>query len=250
VEFVSYSPVPYSVGVSSAAARYDGHSEWYDETAAAWAGGEEAAFLAEHLGAGDGEVCLDVACGTGLYGQTIRDAGYRVAGFDISADQIRFAHRRLTAAIRADARFLPLRDAVVPVAAGMFFSTDVEDFAAVVREVARCLRPGGRFICLALHPCFNGPFVDRTAESRDGRLTFVGGYGKAQWANRGSGDGTGLWGRVGGHHKTLEGILGAIAGSGLNIRVVREFFSGWPVLLPWNLGLVAEKPRAPLRRSS
>jgi hypothetical protein len=43
----------------------------------------------------------------------------------------------------------------------MFFHTDVEDFATVARDVARCLCPGGRFIYVGLHPCFIGPFVNR-----------------------------------------------------------------------------------------
>jgi hypothetical protein len=45
----------------------------------------------------------------------------------------------------------------------------------------------------------------------DRRLEFLPGYGHVGWANRGSGDGTGLGGRVGFHHKTLASFLGAIA---------------------------------------
>ena len=86
-------------------------------------------------------MCLDVACGTGRSGRLLRDAGYRAVGFDISADQLRFARPRLAAAVRADARRLPVPDASADVATGMYFHTDTEDFAAVVREVARCLRP-------------------------------------------------------------------------------------------------------------
>ena len=37
-------------------------------------------------------------------------------------------------------------------AAGMFFHTDVEDFGAVMREVARCLCSGGRLVYLGVHP--------------------------------------------------------------------------------------------------
>jgi ubiquinone/menaquinone biosynthesis C-methylase UbiE len=86
--------------------RYDGHSEWYDETFSAFSTEEEEeGYLRQCLGAGDGEICLDVACGTGLYGRAIADAGYRAVGFDISADQLRFARRRLVAVVRADARF-------------------------------------------------------------------------------------------------------------------------------------------------
>jgi|ERR1700722_2815447 len=76
------------------------------------------------------------------------------------------------------------------------------------------------------------------------RLQFLSGYGSEGWANRASGDGTGLGGRVGFHHKTLASFLGAIVRSGLNIRDVREFASNG-IVLPRNIGLVAEQPEQP-----
>jgi SAM-dependent methyltransferase len=229
-------------------ARYDGHSEWYDETFGAFSYDEETAFLRGRLGAGRGDICLDVACGTGLHGRTIADAGYRAIGFDISADQLRFARRRLGAAVRADARQLPLRNDAVALALGMYFHTDVADFASVVRDVARCLRPGGRFIYIGLHPCFLGPFVNRTTESRDLGLRFMPGYGDVGWADHGSGDGSGVGGRVGFHHKTLAAFLGAFTDAGLNIREVHEI-SGGGVVLPRNLAVVAMKTGAPARHA-
>ena len=87
--------------MKSGNARYDGHADWYDETFSAYSTAEEAGFLRECLGSGGGGICLDVACGTGLYGRLIADAGYRGVGFDISADQLRFARRRLAVAVRA-----------------------------------------------------------------------------------------------------------------------------------------------------
>lgn len=225
----------------SGKARYDGHSEWYEQRySARHPPAEELAFLREALGTGDGQVCVDLACGTGLCARPLAEAGYRTAGFDLSADQLRFARPRLGAVARADACSLPVRDASVPVVVGMFFHTDLEDFAAVVSHVARCLRPRGRFIYAGLHPCFIGPFVNRTSESAEHRLQFLPGYGSVGWARRGSGDGSGPGGRVGFHHKTLSSFLGAIASSGLRIRDVREF-SGGGVVLPRNIGLVAEK---------
>lgn len=225
----------------SGIARYDGHADWYDEKFSAALHEEEKAFLRESLGAGGAQICLDVACGTGRYGQILAEAGYRVVGFDVSADQLRFARRRLGAAVRADARFLPVRDGSVAVAVGMFFHTDVEDFAAVVHDVARCLRPGGRLVYLGVHPCFVGPFVNRMTESEDLSLSFVPGYGTVRWANRGSGDGTSIGGRVGFHHKTLASFLTAFAGAGLTIRAAREFSVGGHAVLPWDIGVVAGK---------
>ena len=158
-------------------------------------------------------------------------AGYRAVGFDISADQLRFARRRLGAVARADACLLPIQAESVSVVVGMFFDTDLEDFAAVCREVARSLCPRGRFIYAGLHPCFIGLFVNRTGESVERRLCFSAGYGSVGWADRASGDGSGLGGRVGFHHKTLADFLGAIASSGLRIRDVQQF-SGGGVVLP------------------
>ncbi len=221
-------------------ARYDGHAQWYDETFSASLNPEEEAFLREALGPGGGQVCLDVACGTGRYGQLLAAAGYRAVGFDISADQLRFARTRLGAVVRADARSLPVPDASAGLAVGMHFPTDVEDFAAVVREVARCLRPGGRFVYLGVHPCFVGPFVYRMTEAEDLALSFVTGYGRVGWASRGSGDGSRIGGRVGFHHKTLASFLEAFAQAGLTIRAAREFSAGH-VVLPWNFAVVTEK---------
>jgi ubiquinone/menaquinone biosynthesis C-methylase UbiE len=227
-------------------ARYDGHSDWYDETFSAFHG-EQESWLRECLGDGGGAVCLDVACGTGRAGRLLRDAGYRAVGFDISADQLRYARSRLTAAVRADARRLPVPDACADAATGMYFQTDTEDFAAVVREVARCLRPAGRFAYLGVHPCYVGPFVYRLNEQRDQSRTFTPGYGTAAsgpdgWADRGSGDGSKIGGRVGFHHKTLASFLRAFMDAGLTLRSVREFVPPGAIL-PWDLALLAEKPR-------
>jgi ubiquinone/menaquinone biosynthesis C-methylase UbiE len=89
-------------------ARYDGHAQWYDETLSAILNPEEEAFLREALGPGGGQVCLDVACGTGRYGQLLAAAGYRAVGFDISADQlggrVGFHHKTLASFLEAFAQ--------------------------------------------------------------------------------------------------------------------------------------------------
>jgi ubiquinone/menaquinone biosynthesis C-methylase UbiE len=227
--------------VRPAIARYDGQSDWYDETFSATHPEEQESWFRECLGAGGSAICLDVACGTGRAGRLLREAGYRAVGFDISADQLRFARSRLAAAVRADARRLPLPDACADVATGMYFQTDTEDFAAVVREVARCLRPGGRFAYLGVHPCYVGPFVYRLDEQQDQLLTFTPGYGTAAWVSRASGDGTKIAGRVGFHHKTLASFLQAFLDAGLALRSVREFVPPGAIL-PRDLALLAEKP--------
>ena len=101
-------------------------------------------YVRQALGPGNGGVCLDVACGTGLRAQAVRDAGWSPVGFDISADQLRLARHRLGGVARADACFLPVRDDSVTVALGAYFHTDVEDFASVLAELVGRERRAGR----------------------------------------------------------------------------------------------------------
>jgi ubiquinone/menaquinone biosynthesis C-methylase UbiE len=224
--------------VSEGLARYDGHADWYDEAFDVYR--EDADVLSELLGPGEGRVCLDVACGTGRYAATIAAAGCRVVGVDISADQLRRAARRAEHLVQADARSLPLRSSSIDVAVGMYFHTDVEDFAAVVAEIARCLPVGGRFVYLGLHPGFIGPFVNRATEVADQELRFLPGYEGSGWAHRGSGGGVGLWKRVGGHHKTLATFLHAFIDAGLHLERFIELPGGGTVL-PRNLAVAAAK---------
>src|SRR5437763_1405370 len=80
------------------------------------------------------------------------------------------AVRRMPAAdlpvAAGDATALPVADACVPAVTCLLAHTDVPDYAAVVREAARVLRGGGRFVHVGVHPCFTGAFADRTDRAR------------------------------------------------------------------------------------
>jgi SAM-dependent methyltransferase len=221
------------------AARYDGHADWYHENFAEPLD-EDVTALTGLLGPGTGQVCLDLACGTGRHLPVLAAAGYRPLGLDLSADQLRIARGHGHGLARADARALPLPAASVDAVAGTYFHTDVEDFPAVVAEVARCLRPGGRFAYVGVHPCFVGMFVDRVTEARDGSLSFRPGYGTRGWAERSVPGGLGLSTRVGFHHKTLDGFLGAFTGAGLHLTRVTELWASG-VVLPRDIAVAATR---------
>ena len=93
--------------------------------------------------------------------------GYRAVGFDISADQLRFARPRLAAAVRADARRLPLPGASADVATGMYFHTDTEDFAAVVGRLGELGYRGGISVEYFDLPEFGWPLADPRAWALD-----------------------------------------------------------------------------------
>jgi SAM-dependent methyltransferase len=224
--------------MASSGSRYDGYADWYDENFGPLS--EEKSLLADLLGHGGGSLCLNIACGTGRYEVGLSRIGYRVLGVDVSADQLRLARQRSSLLVQGDGTSLPIQSETIATAVGFYFHTDVEDFGAVTSEIARCLIQRGRFIYIGLHPCFIGPFVDRTNEAETRTLQFTPGYERSGWARPDFNHGAGLWVRVGGHHKTMSSFFNAFINAGLSLNQVVEL-GGGGVLLPRNVAVVASK---------
>lgn len=119
-----------------------------------------------------GHRVLDLGCGPGRHAAALARRGARVVGLDLSTALLHAARgagaERL---VRADMRSLPLRDAAFDAVLNLFtsfgyFAEDTEH-EAVVREVARVLRPGGRFVLDFL----NAPAVRAGLVARDERTT-------------------------------------------------------------------------------
>lgn len=155
------------------------------ETAAAnrrWWDADAADYLAEHgdfLGSADfvwcpeglresdagllGEVAgrrvLEVGCGSAPCARWLAAHGAQVVGLDLSAGMLRHA---LDAAaetgicvplVQADATRLPFGSGSFDLACSAFGAVPfVADSAAVMREVARVLRPGGGWVFAVTHP--------------------------------------------------------------------------------------------------
>jgi ubiquinone/menaquinone biosynthesis C-methylase UbiE len=199
-------------------ARYDSIADWYDDFAAAGAQSARS-HLVDLLGPGTGG-CLDLACGTGLNFAAIRQSGRVPVGVDLSAGQLRIAGQRERALVRGDAARLPFGDATFPAATAVWLSTDVEDFGAVLRECARVLVPGSPLAYYGVHPCFNGPCIERT---EDGRRIVHPTYRDAGWHQASPWWGTaGVRSRVGMRHVPLADFLNAFVQAGLEIRRVLE----------------------------
>lgn len=112
------------------------------------------------LGDVAGRAVLDVGCGAAQSARWLVRQGARVTAFDVSAGQLHQA-RRLDARsgtavarlVQADAQRLPFRDGAFDVVCSAFGAIPfVADSARVMREVARVLRPGGRFAFSVTHP--------------------------------------------------------------------------------------------------
>ena len=112
------------------------------------------ALVHEALAPAPGERILDVGCGPGFYVAELLDAvgpEGSVVGVDGSSSSLAVAARRCegranVAFHEADATSLPVADAEFDAALSVQVLEYVPDVAAVLREIHRVLRPGGRVV--------------------------------------------------------------------------------------------------------
>ena len=138
-------------------ARYDNVADWYEAEFATSELGESARkVVLRLLGDGPGRL-LDLGCGGGAHAAAFAERGWTVTAVDVSSAQLELAQARGVDVVQADAAALPLEDAAFDTVISMFTHTDMDDFAAGIREAARVLRPEGTLVYLGVHPCFVGP---------------------------------------------------------------------------------------------
>jgi ubiquinone/menaquinone biosynthesis C-methylase UbiE len=109
-----------------------------------------------------GQRVLDLACGNGYLSRRFARMGGRVTGVDASAAMIERARARerqhplgITYQVARTARLDMVEDAAMDAAVCNMALMDIEDAAAAIGEVARVLRPAGRFVASLSHPCFD-----------------------------------------------------------------------------------------------
>ncbi|MGH8869854.1 MAG: class I SAM-dependent methyltransferase [Actinomycetes bacterium] len=138
------------------------------------------------LGPVAGRRVLEVGCGAGQCTRWLIGQGARAAGVDLSAGQLRHAaaaDRRTgirAPVAQADALTLPFADRTFDVACSAYGAVPfVSDSAALMTEVARVVRPGGRWVFSVTHPvrwCFPddpGPEGLQAQESYYDRRPYV-----------------------------------------------------------------------------
>ena len=202
------------------AARYDGIAEWYDELAQSELALSDRQTVLRLLGRGSGRL-LDVGCGGGSHLVAFAEAGWSPVGIDVSAELLRLARGRGCDVQLARAEELPFADASFEAVVSMWTHTDVDDFPTMVREVARVLRPGGRFVYLGVHPCFVGPHSRFLAG--EGLPELHPGYRRAGRYSEAPGiSPSGIRARVGAVHLPLAPFLQAFLDADLALDRIEE----------------------------
>lgn len=143
-----------------------------------WWDGDSAAYTAEHgsfLGGPAGEFVwgpegrtetelgllgplrgtdvLDMGCGAAQTTRWLTAQGARTVGFDVSFGMLTSGPGASVPLVQADCTRLPFASHAFDVVCSAFGGIPfVDDSAAVMRETARVLRPGGRFVFSVTHP--------------------------------------------------------------------------------------------------
>ncbi len=93
-------------------------------------------------------VVLDIGCGTGDLARSLRHKGHRAVGIDLSLGMLSAARAGGAPLVQADAARLPVPAGAADAAVSGFAVRNFADLAAVLRELGRVLRPGGRLALL------------------------------------------------------------------------------------------------------
>lgn len=169
---VRYAEVAPEEAVRASRRWWDGEADAYQAAHGGFLGDADFVWCPEGLREADahllgevaGRTVVEVGCGAAQCARWLVTRGAEVVGVDLSAGQLRHAAGLAARTgiavplVRADAGRLPLRDASVDLACSAFGAVPfVADSAAVMAEVARVLRPGGRWVFSVTHPmrwCF------------------------------------------------------------------------------------------------
>lgn len=145
---------------------YQEHGEFLGDADFVWGPENLREASARLLGDVAGRRVLEVGCGAAQCSRWLKQAGAHPVAFDVSGGQLAQG-RALNARsgvsvplVQADAQRLPFADSSFDLACSAYGAIPfVADSAAVMREVARVLRPGGRWVFSTTHP-FRWCFLD------------------------------------------------------------------------------------------
>jgi SAM-dependent methyltransferase len=178
------------------------------------------------LGELAGRRVLEVGCGAAMCARWLSTQGADVVGLDLSAGMLRHAVAAATRTgvavplVQAGAESLPFADASFDLACSAFGAVPfVADSAGVMREVARVLRPGGRWVFATTHP-IRWVFPDDPGP--DGLVAQMPYFDRTPYVEIDAG-GTPIYVE---HHRTLGDRVREIATAGLVLTELIE--PEWP----------------------
>ncbi len=144
---------------------FDGHAPRYMENVFTANTVAEVDFIIRELGLSGGDTVLDIGCGTGRHAVELAKRGFKVTGLDLSEGMLAEAEKAAGEAgvhielIQGDAsafELAPQFDAALCLCEGAFGllgsgDDPAEHDLAILQNIHRSLKPGGKFILTALN---------------------------------------------------------------------------------------------------
>jgi SAM-dependent methyltransferase len=162
-----------------------------------------------------GRMTVDVGCGEGRVARELIGRGHRVVGIE-GSPALAAAAREAAPAPEvhvADAAAIPLEDEVADLAVASMSLLNIDDMPAAVREVARVLAPGGRFVFSIPHPGMSAKPLGDDARAGD--------Y-FAEYEYLETREGGGLSMTFHDRHRPLSAYFSALEAAGLLVEALRE----------------------------
>jgi ubiquinone/menaquinone biosynthesis C-methylase UbiE len=181
------------------------------------------------VGAVEGEIVCDLACGQGWVARELARRGAEVTGLDLAPNLLALARRYEEEeplgivyvegnAERAD----PLRDGQFTGCVCVMALINIPDLQATLESMRRILKPGGWLVFAIPHPCFETPHAEWTSlpdpEHAVARLV-TGYFAERLWY---SSNPDGVRSRVGDHHRMLSTYLNSLSAAGFVLEQVIE----------------------------
>ena len=206
---------------------YAEHGEFLGDADFVWGPENLREPAARLLGDVEGRAVLEVGCGAAQCSRWLVTQGAHPVAFDLSGGQLaqgRALNARTGLAVplvQADAQRLPFRDEAFDLACSAYGAVPfVADSAAVMREVARTLRSGGRWVFSTTHP-FRWCFLDDPG--RAGLVVESSYFDRRAYVEQ---DDDGIATYVE-HHRTIGDRVREIVAAGLVVEDIVE--PEWPV---------------------
>lgn len=168
-----------------------------------------------------GELTIDLGCGEGRLTRHLRSLGHTMIGIDASSSLVAAARASdpSISILQADAAALPLANECADLAVAFMSLHDMDAMPEAIGEIARIIKPDGRFCAAIVHPINSAGKFEGNAP--DAPFIIKGDYLKSfAYADEVERNGRSM--TFHSRHRSLESYFSPLEESGFVVEALRE----------------------------